>query len=320
MMMNISKEVVEAEARIRPFIRETPLHHTFFLSRLAGCEAYLKLENLQLTGSFKARGALNKLFCLSPRERRAGVMAASTGNHGLAVAYSATQLGINGTIFLPENASPQKVQALRNYDVEIRFYGNDCEETERWARAEAGKTGQIYVSPYNDPKVVGGQGTIGIEILRQAEPVDSIMVSVGGGGLISGIAGYVKALRSDIEIIGCLPENSPVMYDSVHAGRIVDSVVIPTLSDGTAGGIEAGAVTFEPCRRYVDDWVLVSENEIRESMKLVFEHERFVIEGAAGVVVACFVKIRQRLKGRNVVLLMCGGNIDIEKFKQLVFQ
>ena len=138
--------------------------------------------------------------------------------------------------------------------------------------------------------------------------------------MIGGIAGYVKGLRGDVEIIGCLPENSPVMYESVRAGRIVDSLVSPTLSDGTAGGIEAGAITFEPCRRYVDDWVLVSENEIRDGMKLVFEHERFVIEGAAGVVVACFVKIRERLKGRNVVLVMCGGNIDIEKFKQLVFR
>ena len=319
MMINISKEVLAAEGRIRPFIRETPLNYSFFLSKLGNCEAYLKLENLQHTGSFKARGALNKLFSLSAPERRAGVVAASTGNHGLAVAYGASKLGINGTIFLPENASPQKVQALRNYKIEIRFYGNDCEATESHARAEARKTGQIYLSPYNDPKVVGGQGTIAVEILRQCESVDSIMVSVGGGGLISGIAGYVKDLRGDIEIIGCLPENSPVMYDSVRAGRIVDSAVSPTLSDGTAGGIEAGAITFEPCRRYIDDWVLVSENEIRDGMKLVFEHERFVIEGAAGVVVASFVKIRKKLKGRNVALVMCGGNIDTEKFKQLVF-
>jgi threonine dehydratase len=319
MMISISKEVLAAEGRIRPFIRETPLQYSFFLSKLGNCEAYLKLENLQHTGSFKARGALNKLFSLSAPERRAGIVAASTGNHGLAVAYGASKLGINATIFLPENASPQKVQALHNYEVEIRFYGDDCEATESHARAEVRKTGQIYLSPYNDPKVVGGQGTVGIEILRQCESVDSILVSVGGGGLISGIAGYLKGLRGDIEIIGCLPENSPVMYDSVRAGRIVDSVVSPTLSDGTAGGIEAGAVTFEPCRRYVDDWVLVSENEIRDGMKLVFEHERFVIEGAAGVVVASFVKIKENLKGKNVVLVMCGGNIDTEKFKQLVF-
>jgi threonine dehydratase len=319
MMINISKEVLAAEARIRPFVRETPLHYSLFLSKLAKCEAYLKLENLQHTGSFKARGALNKLFSLSSAERRAGVVAASTGNHGLAVAYGARKLGINGTIFLPENVSSQKVQALRNCEVETKFYGNDCEATESHARAEARKTGQIYLSPYNDPKVVGGQGTIGIEILRQCESVDSIMVSVGGGGLIAGIAEFIKAIRGDVEIIGCLPENSPVMYDSLRAGHIVDSVIFPTLSDATAGGIEAGSITFEPCRRYVDDWVLVSENEIRDGMKLVFEHERFVIEGAAGVVVACFVKIREKFKGRNVVLVMCGGNIDREKFKQLVF-
>lgn len=311
--------MLAAEKRIRPYIQETPVDYSFSLSRTAGCRAYLKLENFQHTGSFKARGAINKLLSLEHGQREAGVIAASTGNHGLAVAYGASMFGMHGTIFLPENASPQKVTMLRNYEVEIVFFGTDCEEAEIRARAEAGKSGRVYLSPYNDPKVIGGQGTIALELLHQLASIDSIMVSVGGGGLISGIAGYLKEAGREVEVIGCLPKNSPVMYDAVKAGQIVDSPILPTLSDGTAGGIEAGSITFEPCRRYVDEWVLVTEEEIREGIKLVFQEHRYVIEGAAGVVVASFLKLRDRLAGKNVVLVICGGNIEEAKLREAVF-
>lgn len=308
-----------AERRIRPYIRETPVDYSFYLSRAAGCRAYLKLENLQHTGSFKARGAINKLLSLEHGQREAGVITASTGNHGLAVAYGASMFGMHGTIFLPENASPQKLKMLRNYDVEIAFFGTDCEEAEIHARAEAGKSGRVYLSPYNDPKVLGGQGTIAVELLRQLASIDCIMVSVGGGGLISGIAGYLKEAEREVEVIGCVPKNSPAMYDSIKAGQIVDSPMSPTLSDGTAGGIEAGSITFEPCRRYVDEWVLIDEEEVREGIKLIFQEHRYVIEGAAGVVIASFLKLRDRLAGKSVVLVICGGNIEVAKFKEVVF-
>jgi threonine dehydratase len=318
-MLDIKSEVLAAEARIRPYIRRTPLEYSFFLSEMSGANVYLKLENLQYTGSFKTRGAISRLLSLDPQERAAGVIAASTGNHGLAVAFGSSRLKTQCTIYLPQNASPQKVRMLRNYRAEVKFHGNDCEETEISARAEAEKAGQVYISPYNDPRVIGGQGTIAFELFEQLEQVDCIMASVGGGGLISGIAGYAKQLKKDIEIVGCLPKNSAAMYDAVKQGRIVESEMSPTISDGTAGGIEAGAITFEPCRRFVDDWVRVAEEEIQAGMKNIFEEHRYVIEGAPGVVVAAFQKIMPQLKGKNVILVMCGGNIEIEKFKQLVF-
>jgi threonine dehydratase len=317
-MIDVSQEVLAAEKRIRPYIRETPVNYSFYLSRIAGCRLYLKLENLQHTGSFKARGAVNKLLSLERGQREAGVIAASTGNHGLAVAYGASIFGMQGTIFLPENASPQKIKMLRNYDLDIAFFGTDCEEAEIHARKEAEKSGRIYLSPYNDPHVLGGQGTIAVELLRQLDSIDCIMVSVGGGGLISGIAGYLKEAGREIEVIGCLPKNSPAMYDSIKAGQIVDSPILPTLSDGTAGGIDADSITFEPCRTYVDDWVLIGEDQIREGIKLIFEQHRYVIEGSAGVVVASFLKLRDRLAGKNVVLVICGGNIEVATFREAV--
>jgi len=318
-MMNVREAVLSAEERIRPYIRRTPLDHSFILSKKSGCQAFLKLENIQYTGSFKARGAFSKLLSLSDRQCTNGIVTASTGNHGLAVAYGSSVLGLHGTIFLPENASAQKLQLLQNYPVEIKFYGNDCEEAETHARQIAEDKRQTYISPYNDPHVIGGQGTIAVELLQQLKTMDTLLVSVGGGGLISGIAGYLKEMRKGIEIIGCLPQNSPAMYEAIRSGHIVDSNGLPTLSDGTAGGIEEGAITFELCRRYVDDWVLVTENEIRDAIKRVFETHRLVIEGAAGVAVASFLKLGKKLSGKTIAIIICGGNIDIAKFKALVF-
>jgi len=318
-MIDIHKHVLSAEGRIRPHIRHTPLDHSFYLSAVSDGRVSLKLENLQHTGSFKIRGAMNKLLSLTPQERKAGVVTASTGNHGLAVAYGLGQLGIPGSIFLPENPSPQKLEMLRRYGAHIEFHGTTCETTESHARAEARKRGQIYVPPYNDPHIIGGQGTVGLELLAQWDSVECIMAAVGGGGLISGIAGYIKEKKNDVEIIGCLPEHSPVMYESIKAGWIVDAAMLPTLSDGTAGGIEHDSITFDLCKQYVDDWVLVGEDEIRDGMKLIFEEHRYVIEGAAGVVVAAFLKLLKRLRHKQVALVICGGNIEIGKFKDLVF-
>ncbi len=317
-MIDVREEVLAAEARIRPLVRETPLEEAFDLGEAARCEAFLKLENLQATGSFKLRGALSKLLALDAAQRRRGVVAASTGNHGLAVAYGLQKLGIQGSIYLPENASPQKVELLRRYGADVRFHSTEPEETERRARAEAERNGQVYLSPYNDPQVVGGQGTIAVELMQQLPAVECVLAAVGGGGLIGGVAGYLKAVRPGVEVIGCLPAHSPVMYASIRAGRIVEMPAKPTLSDGTAGGIEAGALTFDLCRRYVDDWVLVEEAQIRQAMRRIFEEHRLVIEGSAGVPVAAFLQIKDRLAGKKVALILCGGNVDVEVFKRLV--
>ena len=254
MSENISglKEKIDlAEQRIRPYIRKTPLEP----ARLADLSVYLKVEALQKTRSFKLRGALNKLLSLSPEALQRGVVTASTGNHGLAVAFGLDLLNAPGKIVLPETAAPKKVALLHRYNVELVFNGQDSATSEAYARHLARSSGQLFVSPYNDWDVVAGQGTIGIELCDQVPALRSIYVPVGGGGLISGIAGYLKAVQPEIEVVGCVPAHSPVMHECVEAGEIVPGTVKPTLSDGTAGGVEAGAITFPLCRDLVDRWV-----------------------------------------------------------------
>jgi threonine dehydratase len=317
-MLDIHGLVLAAEKRIRPHIRHTPLEPSADLGRVIGGPVFLKLENTQHTGSFKVRGAINRLMNLDPDQKRSGIVTASSGNHGLATAFGLRRMGMDGVIYLPENASPLKVGMLENLGAALRFHGSTCEATEVYARRQAEQQKRVYISPYNDPLVVGGQGTVGLEILEEQPQVDCIMASVGGGGLISGIAGVVKALRPETRIVGCLPAHSPVMAASVRAGRILDIQTQASLSDGTAGGIEPGAVTFASCRSLVDDWILVSEAEIRDAMVRIFENHRLVIEGAAGVVVAGFLKMASRLTGKAVALVVCGGNIDMGLFKRLV--
>lgn len=317
-MFDIHSLARAAAKRIRPHIRRTPLEPSADLSRENSGQVFLKLENIQHTGSFKARGAINRLMTLDDDQAKAGIVTASSGNHGLATAFGLNRLGINGVIYLPEGASPLKVQMLKNQAATVRFHGTNCDVTEAHARRQAEQAGQVYISPYNDPLVVGGQGTIGLEILDRLPQVACIMASVGGGGLISGIAGVVKALRKETRIMGCLPAQSPAMAASVKAGRMLDVETRDTLSDGTAGGIEPDAITFDPCRSLVDDWVLVSEDEIRNAMIRVFDNHRLVIEGAAAVTVAGFLKMAPQLTGKTIALVVCGGNIDVGLFKTLV--
>jgi threonine dehydratase len=317
-MLDIPGLVADAEKRIRPFVRFTPLEPSVDLGRENGGTVFLKLENIQHTGSFKVRGAINRLAVLTDDQRKAGIVTASSGNHGLAVAFGMRRLGVAGTVYLPQGASPLKVGMLDQLGVATKIHGKDCGATELHARHQAGRTGRLYISPYNDPLIVGGQGTIGLEILDRLPQVDCIMASVGGGGLIAGIAGAVKARRQAVRIVGCLPANSPAMAASVNAGRIVEVKTRDTLSDGTAGGIEPGAITLDPCRALVDDWALVSETEIRNALVRVFDLHRLVIEGAAAVAVAGFLKMAPQLAGKTVVLVICGGNIDVDLFKGLV--
>lgn len=315
-----------AAQRIRPHVNETPLLPSPHLSELTGASVFLKLENRQITGSFKLRGATNKLLSLSEDERNRGVIAASTGNHGLAVAHAAARLGVDATIFMPESASPRKVAKLRELPVELRFIPGDALNAETSARRAADESGRVFVSPYNDPEIVAGQGTVAVEMLAQQPDLGALFVAVGGGGLIGGIGSYCKELpgfpkpgsSSEIRVVGCLPENSPVMLESVRAGRIVEMEGLPTLSDGTAGGMEAGSITFDLCRAVVDEWLTVSEAEIGAAMGLVYRESGEVIEGAAGVAVASLLKSGPRFAGQSVGVVICGGNIDSALFQQVV--
>ena len=317
-MFEVAAEVERAEARIRPYTRETYLQRSDYLSALGGADVRCKLENLQHTGSFKARGAMNKMLTLSADERRRGVITASTGNHGAAVARSARQVGMACTVVVPHDASRSKLAAIARLGATVRLHGDDCVESERFARHWGAEHGVAYVSPYNDPLVVAGQGTVGLELHRQLEEVDSVFVAVGSGGLISGTAGYLKAQRPDVRFIGCSPANSAVMMESVKAGRILDLPSLPTLSDGTAGGVEDHSITFDLARSLVDEWLTVTEAEIADSLRRFVDAEHLLIEGAAAVAVASYEKLAGRFRDRTVVIVICGGNISVETMREVL--
>lgn len=315
-MKRLAGRIKEAEKSIRPYVRETPLEYSYSLSADTGCEVYLKLENLQITGSFKARGSMNKILSLKDDKRK--IITASTGNHGLGVANALKVTGKEGTIFLPTKASVAKVEAIKQRGIAVEFHGDSGEITETYARQLANDTNQVYVSPYNDEDVIAGQGTIGVELYRQLPELDAVFVSIGGGGLIAGIAAYLKSVNPTIQIIGCLPANAPVMYESIKAGKIIDVPELPTLSDGTAGGIDHDTITFDLCRDLIDDYILTTEEEILSAMRLVLKHHHHVIEGSAGVAVAAILKQKEKFKGKKVAAVICGSNVSEAVLKRVV--
>jgi len=318
MVMLTAEDALAAESRIRPLARETPVDHSLHLSRLGNANVYLKLEHLQHTGSFKLRGATNKILSLTDEQLRAGVIAASTGNHGMGVCYAARHAGTTATIYLPRDVSEQKLEMIKHLGGIPVLSNNDCLEAEHKAREAAEKSGRVFISPYNDLQVIAGQGTIGVEIARQLDRIDAIFVTVGGGGLIAGIATYLKAVSPQTRIIGCWPENSPVLYECLRAGRIIEVPEETTISESTTGGMEEGSVTFPLCQQLIDDHTLVSESEIREAMRLIFDKEHWIIEGSAGVAVAAYLKERERFAGQNAVIVLCGRNISSEKLKGIL--
>lgn len=311
-------DIVLAANRIGDYIRETPLDFSPFFSSRTGANVYVKLENLQHTCSFKLRGAFNKLLSLTGDERNAGCVTASSGNHGAAIAYAMSRLGVKGIIFVPEQTSPTKVEAIRMAGGDVRFFGTDGLDTELHARQFAADEGMVFLSPYNDEQVIAGQGTCGVEISRQLSQVDAVFIAVGGGGLISGIGAFLKSVNPAIDIVSCQPAASAVMTESIKAGRILDLPSEPTLSDGTAGGIEPGAITFDVCKDVVDRYVVVSEEEIAEAMRQFIDSHHMLLEGAAGVAIAGFTKTANDYKGKNVVIVICGGNISRETLKKVI--
>lgn len=306
-----ARQCHEAALRIGDFVRHTPLVHSSTFSQWLDANVYFKLENRQKTGSFKLRGATNRLMLLSEEQRARGCVAASSGNHGAAVASAMRELGVNGVIFVPEQTSSAKVAAIRGYGGDVRFFGTDGLDTEEHARQFAIENSMTYLSPYNDEGVIAGQGTCGVEILEDLEDVDMVLVAVGGGGLIAGVGAVLKAHNPDIRVVGCQPAASPVMTRSVEAGEILEMPSEPTLSDGTAGGIEAGAITFPLNQSLVDEFVVVDEDEIASAMRLYIDEEGERIEGAAGVAIAALQHVEVR--GRKLVVIICGGNISDEE-------
>lgn len=314
-MTNFVDEVEGAAWRIRPYIRQTMLDFSPYYTQKSGTYVYFKCENVQHTGSFKVRGALNKILSLDEETRQRGIVTASTGNHGAACAYAMQQVGISGVVFVPDTAVSTKLDNIRRLGAEVRTHGSDGLESELAARAYAEQSGLTYVPPYNDPFVMAGQGTIGLELLAQQDALDAVFVSVGGGGLIGGIASYIKAVRPETQIIGCSPKNSQVMAESVKAGRLLDLPSLPTLSDGTAGGVEPGSITFEPCRRFVDHYVSVSEDAIATTLRDFMGAQRMLIEGSAAVAIAGFEQVMAEYRGATVAVVLCGANISLNTLR-----
>lgn len=311
MTADLGLEILRAEELIRPWIVETDL----IPSPIGGVGGlFLKLENTQHTRSFKARGALHKLLSLGPDARAGGVIAASTGNHGAAVAYAAGKLGTSARIIVSTTADPGKVAAIRALGGVVEAYGEDSALAEVYARRAAEREGRPYISPYNDFDVIAGQGTVAVELARQLRRADAVFIALGGGGLLSGVAAHLADHWPGVRIVGCSPENSAVMIHSLRAGRILELESRPTLSDGTAGGLEPGAITFELCRRYAGDLVQVTEDEIRQAMRLIFKTHHLAVEGAAGVALAAYLRQAERWRDKTVVVILCGGNVRPEEF------
>jgi threonine dehydratase len=307
---DLAVQVTEAADRIRPVAVETPAEQIAGLIPDNASEIFFKLENLQKTGSFKFRGASNKILSLSPEQAARGVIAASNGNHGLGVAAAARAAKVAAEVYVSNHVSPSKARQIKEYGTQIKRIGNDPLEAELAARAAAGEQGKVFISPYNDIQVMAGQGTVAVELLRQLPPLDALFVAVGGGGLIGGIGTYMKFASPKTQIVGCWPENSPVLYESIKAGRILDVPERPTLSESTAGGLEPGSVTLDVCSHVIDSSVLVSEAEILDAMRRVRSLKGWVIEGAAAVAVAAFLKDAARYRGKRIAVVICGANIS----------
>ena len=316
-MNDLVKNIIAANRRIKAVaggVRETPLDESAVFSERSGVNFLLKGEHLQRTGSFKMRGAMNKMLCLSDEERHKGVITASSGNHGMATTQAARVAGLKVTVYLPETVSPLKLSNMQLLGAETVLVPGNGVVAEISARAAAESEGKVFVSPYSDFDVIAGQGTVGLEMNEQCADLAAVYVCVGGGGLISGIGSYLKTCQPQADIIGCWAENSSAMHLCMEKGEIYETPETPTLSDGSAGGIEPGAITFPLCQQVIDRQLLVSEAQIAAAMRDMATAERFIIEGAAGVALAAALQSAGDYRGRNIAVVVCGRNIALDSF------
>jgi threonine dehydratase len=311
-------DIRAARERIRDVVIETPCPHALALPDVCSGRLYLKLENLQRTGSFKDRGSLNRLLDLDEDQRRAGVVTASAGNHAQAVAYHAQRLGIPCTVVMPQTAPLVKVTRTRAFGARVLQYGKVLDDSAVEAGILAEEKGYTMVHPFDDPRVIAGQGTMGLEIVEQVPDVDTIIVPIGGGGMISGIAVAVKALRPSVRIIGVEVEAAPSARASRDAGEIVKITSSDTIADGIATK-RVGDNTFPIIEELVDDLVVVGEEETAQAVLMLLERQRMVVEGGGAVGLAALstghIQVRE---GENVVLVLSGGNIDINRVARVI--
>ena len=310
-------DVRAAQARLKGLVAVTPCPYSETLSQLTGSRVFVKLENLQMTGSFKERGAANVLLMLDDADRRRGVVTASAGNHGLAVAFHAARLGIGAVIVMPEWAPLTKVVAARRHGAEVLLHGDNYDAAYARACEIEAERGLVFIHPFDDPRVIAGQGTVGLELCEQVPELEAVVVPVGGGGLAGGIGVALKSLRSEARLIGVQTEEVPGMRAALDAGERVTVPGAPTIADGIAVR-RVGEHTLALARRYLDGVVTVSEEEIANAILLLLEIEKTVVEGAGAVALAALVNKRVSLEGRSVVLLLGGGNIDVNVIARII--
>jgi len=305
--------------RIREAINLTPCTRSHALSESTGSSLFLKLENLQRTGAFKERGALNKLLTLTPQERERGLVTASAGNHAQAVAYHATRVGIRAEIWMPLTTPLVKISATRNYGAEVVLHGTNFDEAYQAAQERCAEQHATFIHPFDDPHVIAGQGTLGMELLEQVPDLDVVVVPVGGGGLISGVAVALKHLKPNTRVIGVQTSHAPSMSAAIQAGHPVVVPAMPTIADGIAVR-SAGEKTFSLVQKYVDEIVLVDEEEIANAVLFLLEREKTLAEGAGAVGVAALLQHKLKVEGRSVAVIVSGGNMDVTLLARIIEQ
>ena len=315
-MLNLD-DFKKAHESISPYINYTPLIHSLELSK--NLDVYLKLECLQVTGSFKLRGATNKLLNLTNEQKNKGVIAVSTGNHGKGVAHAAKQIGIKSTIFMSNMVPEHRKKAIESLGAKVEIIGNNSDEADLYAREFAKKNNITLVHPFDDLDVIAGQGTIGLEMLEVMPDIDSVIIPTSGGGLIGGIALAIKLQKPNVKVIATSMKRGPSMYESLKAGKPVDVKEEETLADCLGGSIGLeNQYTFGICKDVIDDFILIDEPKIAEGIKFNFEKHKLVTEGAAATSIMAVKDQLSSHFGKNTICLLCGGNIDSELFGKII--
>jgi len=307
---------VQARNRIRHHIYQTPLIPAREVGQDCGAKVLFKAENFQLTGSFKLRGAMSKISAQTSEGR---LITASSGNHGIGAAYASYVLSRNLTVVLPKTVVPIKLAKIKSYGAEVILHGEETGLAEQHAQQLASSGLYTYISPYNDIDIIAGQGTIGLEILEQCDQVDNVFISMGGGGLISGIGSVFKAFNPRTKIFGIAAINSKALAESMAAGHVVETGHLPTLAEAVAGGIDKDTITLPLARLVVDHVIECDEGEIATALKTLAFDENMIVEGSAALALAGFNKVAKNLKGQTSVVILCGANVDQVAVKQIIY-
>ena len=311
------KDIETAREKMKGIIHQTTLDHSETFSKLSGNDVYLKLENLQKTGSFKVRGSYNKMASLQKSELDKGIIAASAGNHAQGVAYSSSRLNVPCTIIMPKGAPLSKVEATKKYGANVELQGTTFDEALEYALGLREETGATFVHPFDDEAIIAGQGTIGLEMLEQLPDLDAVVCPIGGGGLIAGIAIALKTIKPSLKIYGVESIACPSMRDSISANKPVVTKSLPSMADGIAVK-KPGKLTYELVQKYVDDIFVVEEMEIARTMLLLLERSKILVEGSGAASLAALLYGKIPLKDKNIASIISGGNVDVNFISRII--